>query len=366
MPNDRLYDQGPFDDGMTKFSVRFSAPQLLTFDYEFFKLSHISAIHMDPNVRWMLSLAVEVRQATRQDRHCGVFLGCMWAHEYFDSLKQETFHAMPHSAITGNSLPFLAGQISYAFRLTGPCLPIDTACSSSLVGLHYARKSLFTGEASSSLVAGSNCFLSYSTWRKIDSLGALSRDGRCKSFDESANGYGRGEGFAMISLQCTFGGLGELDSESVEKPILVSSNINNAGHRSSLTAPNGPSQKAVTMEAIGAAKSQGFKVNAVVGHATGTSLGDPIEIQGLYEGIREHFSNFKGFITSIKSILGHGEGCAGITNILGSLEAISRKVTLPIPQLVSLNAFIMPGTFNFPREISCLPSIDGFAAGTQI
>jgi acyl transferase domain-containing protein len=103
-----------------------------------------------------------------------------------------------------------------------------------------------------------------------------------------------------------------------------------------------------------------------VGHATGTSLGDPIEIQGLYEGIREHFSNFKGFITSIKSILGHGEGCAGITNILGSLEAISRKVTLPIPQLVSLNAFIMPGTFNFPREISCLPSIDGFAAGTQI
>ena len=366
MPNDRLDEEGPFDDAMTKFSVRFSAPQLLTFDHDFFKLPHISAIHMDPNARWMLSLAVEVRQATRQDKSCGVFLGCMWAHEYFDNLKQETFRAMPHSAITGNSLPFLAGQISYAFRLTGPCLPIDTACSSSLVGLHYARKSLLTGDASSSLVAGSNCFLSYSTWRKIDSLGALSSDGRCKSFDESANGYGRGEGFAMISLKYNFGGFGELNFKSVQAPVLASSSINNAGYRSSLTAPNGPSQKAVTMEAIGAAKSQGFGVNAVVGHATGTSLGDPIEIQGLFEGIREHFWNFKGSIMSIKSILGHGEGCAGVTNILGSLESINRQITLPIPQLVSLNAFIMPDTFGFPREMSCLPSTDAFAAGTQI
>eukprot|EP00890_Picochlorum_soloecismus_P001111 jgi/Picsp_1/1/NSC_00001-R1 len=367
LPNDRVGKQGSFDDGIVKFSVRFSAPQLLSFDNEFFKLPLISAIHLDPNARWMLSLAVELRQNTQQDKNCGFFLGCMWAHEYFDNLKQEKSHAsMPHSAITGNSLPFLAGQISYTFRLTGPCLPIDTACSSSLVGLHYARKSLLSGEISSSLVAGSNCFLSYSTWRKIDALGALSRDGRCKSFDASADGYGRGEGFAMVSLKFTSGSFRELNFESLEKPVLLSSSINNAGRRSSLTAPNGPSQKDVTIEAIGAAKSQGFEVNAVVGHATGTSLGDPIEIQGLFEGITEHFCDFKGPIMSIKSILGHGEGCAGVSNILGSLESISRQVTLPIPQLRSLNSFILQGRiFGFPREISCLPTANGFAAGSS-
>ena len=69
----------------------------------------------------------------------GVYVGCMWAHEYVGMLPGLGLSDTSAAASTGNTAPFLVGRVSYSFGLTGPCIFTDTACSSSLLAVHLAQ-----------------------------------------------------------------------------------------------------------------------------------------------------------------------------------------------------------------------------------
>ena len=64
--------------------------------------------------------------------------------------------------------------------------------------------------------------------------------GRCKSFEASADGYGRGEGFNAVVMQAPGLG-GRAVTESLA--LIQGSAVNQDGRSSSLTAPNGPAQQ---------------------------------------------------------------------------------------------------------------------------
>ena len=69
---------------------------------------------------------------------------------------------------------------------------------------------------------------------------ALSSVGRCKSFEASADGYGRGEGFNALVLQSP--GLSN-GKGNIALALAIGSAVNQDGRSSSLTAPNGPAQQ---------------------------------------------------------------------------------------------------------------------------
>lgn len=78
---------------------------------------------------------------------------------------------------------------------------IDTACSSSMYALHLAVNAIRNGDCDSAIVGGSNLILSPEMQQLTAKLGALSPTSACHTFDASADGYARGEGFGALYLK---------------------------------------------------------------------------------------------------------------------------------------------------------------------
>src|SRR4029079_10942726 len=109
-------------------------------------------------------------------------------------------------------------------------------------------------------------------------LRALAPEGRCKSFDARADGYGRGEGCGIVVL--------ERLSQAMERghriiAVLRGSAVNHDGPSAGLTVPNGSAQEALLRRACTAARGKPSGLDYVEDHGTGTALGRPIEIHTL-------------------------------------------------------------------------------------
>ena len=157
-------------------------------------------------------------------------------------------------------------------------------------------------------------------------LQALSPVGRCKSFDSSGDGYGRGEGFVAVVMQRHAG------SPAGICGIVLGSAVNQAGRSSGLTAPNGPSQSALIKTALAAAGLSSTAVRFLSVHGTGTALGDPIEIGALAQALPGSGSGRPGgqpaapvTLASNKSCYGHTEGAAGLTGLLLAASMASQQ-----------------------------------------
>ncbi|MFV2039760.1 MAG: beta-ketoacyl synthase N-terminal-like domain-containing protein, partial [Acidimicrobiales bacterium] len=180
------------------------------FDAEFFGLGPKDAAVMDPQHRQLLEVAWESLESAGHtpgafDGDIGVFAGCGMS-SYFifnvltnpDLVNQVGLFLLRH---TGNDKDFLATRISYALNLTGPSVSVQTACSTSLVAIHQAGQSLLQFECDMALAGGVNHIASHISTVLLSQISALSPDGRCKTFDASADGYGRGEGCGMVALR---------------------------------------------------------------------------------------------------------------------------------------------------------------------
>lgn len=174
------------------------------FDASLFGLAAGEALALDPQARILLE---QTHVALMQGRlgsasgATGVYIGCMYT-EYLDSiLGPQGLADSNSSSIIGHGLSFLVGRVSYTFGLAGPCISTDTACSSSLVALHLANQGLAAGQTQAAVAGGVNIMLEPRTTARICLLQALSPVGRCKTFDATGDGYGRGEGFAVAVLR---------------------------------------------------------------------------------------------------------------------------------------------------------------------
>ena len=199
---------------------------------------------------------------------------------------------------TGWSPSVASGRLSYFLGLQGASITIDTACSSSLVAVHLACQSLRNKECNLALVGGVNAILSPELNINFSKAHMMASDGRCKTFDASADGYVRSEGCGIVALK-RFS-----DSRASGDNILAlirGSAINQDGRSSGLTVPNGPAQQDVIRKALANAGVQPWQVQYVEAHGTGTSLGDPIEIQALTAVMGDHRSQ------DTPSVCGHGE-----------------------------------------------------------
>jgi polyketide synthase PksM len=300
------------------------------FDPLFFSVSPKEALYMDPQQRLFLQeswRAFEDAGYSQQDlagRKCGVFVGCSGG-DYSQRVPASGQNAS--LLFTGNIPSILAARISYFLNLRGPSVAIDTACSSSLVALDAACRSLWTGDCEMALVGGV-AVLSTSTFHMATGAsGMLSADGRCKVFDDNADGFVPGEAAAAVVLKPLHAA--ERDGDHIYG-VIKASGTNQDGKSNGITAPSATSQAALEREIYERSAIHPDSIQYVETHGTGTKLGDPIEVSALTDAFRK-FTDRKHFcaLGSVKSNIGHALTAAGIVSLIKVLLCLEHKKLVP-------------------------------------
>ena len=326
---DEYYDPDPEAKG--KIYTRYGGylDSIDGFDPEFFGISPREAVWMDPQQRLMLEIAWEGLEragyspASLRGSRSGVFVGVA-ANEYSQLLGTNSVETIEAHFITGNALNVIAGRVAFALGLEGPAMAVDTACSASLVAVHQACQALHSGDCDMALAGGVNVLVSPASIVATARARMLSADGRCKTFDAAANGYARSEGCGILVLKRLS------DAERDGDPIcavITGSAVNQDGASSGLTVPNGGAQQRLIAATLARAGVEGGDVDYLEAHGTGTSLGDPIEVQAAAAayGVGRD-PNRPLLIGSAKTNIGHLESAAGIAGLIKVVLSLQHEV----------------------------------------
>ncbi|MDB9520157.1 type I polyketide synthase [Roseofilum reptotaenium CS-1145] len=328
---DEYYDPDPEAPG--KMYTRYGGfiEELKGFDPGFFGISGKEATFLDPQQRLLLEVAWEsLEQAAINPEHLeksltGVFVGIS-GNDYTQIAGSNIEEINPYLA-SGNAHSSASGRLSYVLGLTGPNVAVDTACSSSLVTVHLACMSLRNQECNLALAGGVNRLISPLTHINHSRARMLSADGRCKAFDDSADGFVRSEGCGMVVLKRLSDAVRDRDNILA---VIRGTALNQDGHTSGLTVPNGPSQQAVIRKALENGQIDPSEVSYIETHGTGTSLGDPIEAGALGAVFGSSHSPENPLrIGSVKTNFGHAEAAAGIAGLIKVVLQLQHQTIVP-------------------------------------
>ncbi|KAG9596646.1 polyketide synthase, partial [Aureobasidium melanogenum] len=306
------------------------------FDTLFFRISPDEAEQMDPQHRLFLQEAYHAFEdagytgrALSRSR-CGVYLGIS-TNDYALLLARSGVVAAP---VTANSYSIAAARIAYHLNLNGPAISVDTACSSSLVALHLACQALRSGEVDMALSGGVSLWLAPESYLALSQAGMLSPTGRCRAFDDGADGIVMGDGVGALVLKRLSDA--ERDGDRI-LGVIAGSGINQDGRTNGITAPSALSQAELERDVHRRFAIDPADIEYVETHGTGTPLGDPIELEALATVFRER-TDRRGYcaLGSVKSNIGHTSSAAGVASV--------QKV------LLSLRHGTIPPTLHVDRE----------------
>lgn len=340
-PEDRLvlsnfYNENGSFHGSTdvKNKSYLLSEDIRAFDAPFFHINALEAEGMDPAQRILLETVYEAIEAAGcshiRGSQASVFVGLMTA-DWWDLQTRDT-EILSTYAATGTARSIIANRISYFFDLKGPSMTIDTACSSSLVALHQAVQSLRNGESSTAIVAGANLILDPAVYIAESKLHMLSPDSRSRMWDKAADGYARGEGCAAVLLKPLSKAMA--DGDHIES-VIRETGVNSDGRTQGITMPSAAAQAELIRSTYRNAgldpvvdRCQYFEC-----HGTGTAAGDPIEAQAIAETFfpetgQQQEDGAKMYVGSIKTVIGHLEGCSGLAGVLKASLAIQNR-TIP-------------------------------------
>lgn len=311
------------------------------FDTHFFGISPREATRMDPQQRLLLEVSWEalenafISPATLAGTRTGVFVGI--SSNDYSRLQFDDAEKIDAYAGTGNAHSIAANRLSYFYDLHGPSMAVDTACSSSLVAAHLACQSLQNGESDLCVVGGVNLILTPELTITFSQARMLSPDGRCKTFDASADGYVRGEGCGVIILKRMSDAIRDGDNILA---LIRGSAVNQDGRSNGLTAPNGLAQQDVIRQALANAQVAPHQIGYVEAHGTGTPLGDPIEMASLHAVLDDGQTNSRVLVGSVKTNIGHLESAAGIAGLIKSVLAMQNEAIPPHLHLKEVNPYL--------------------------
>ncbi|MGE8278910.1 MAG: SDR family NAD(P)-dependent oxidoreductase [Stenotrophomonas sp.] len=316
--NEALYDPNPLALGKMNTRRGGFLRDLELFDRRFFAIQAREAIRMDPAHRLLLELGWEALEDAGipadqvSGRRVGVYIGISGSDyaqlQFGDEMLSDAY------AGVGCALTNAASRISHFLNLRGPAMAIDTACSSSLSSIHLGCMAIRSGECEMALAGGVNIILSPTVTMSLSKAGMMAPDGRCKTFDSSADGYVRSEGAGVVLMKPLSKAIADGD---MIYAVVRGSASNQDGKSSGISAPNGEAQQRVVLAACESARIQPGLLDYVEAHGTGTALGDPIEVNALGEVLRIGAEPGKVYgIGSVKTNIGHAESAAGVASVI--------------------------------------------------
>lgn len=333
------------------------------FDADFFDITPREAALMDPQQRIVLELAWEALEhagippRALGGTDTGVFMG-VGSDDYGRRLLEDLPTIEAWTGI-GGAVCAVSNRVSYVMDLRGPSMSVDTACSSSLVSIHLAAQALRNGECPVALAGGVLVMTAPGLSMVLDAAGATSPDGRSKSFDASADGYGRGEGAGVIVLKRLSDACRDGDRVLA---VLRGSAVHQDGKTAGIMAPNGEAQAHLMRRAYEQAGIDPLSVGYVEAHGTGTRVGDPLEAGAMASVFGPgRPAGAPCLIGSVKPNIGHLEAGAGVAGVIKTVLALQHgevpphaNFSTPNPAIDWANAGIEVATETVPW-----PSIDG-------
>ncbi|WP_414520853.1 type I polyketide synthase [Umezakia ovalisporum] len=370
---DKYYDPNPGTIGKTYTKQGGFIEQVDQFDPLFFGISPREAVSLDPQQRLLLEVTWEALENAGQtptklkNTQTGVYVGICTDDYAQRFLNLEKLSLVDSHSGTGNARSMAVGRISHFLGLQGPNIQLDTACSSSLLTVHLACQSLRTKECNLALAGGVNLILWPASTIGRCQLKALAPDGRCKTFDVTADGYGQGEGCGIVVLKRLSDAIADGDTILA---LIRGSSVNHDGPSSGLTVPNKIAQKEVIQQALQNARVEAHQVSYVEAHGTGTSLGDPIELEALAAVYGKNRPiNQPLVVGSVKTNFGHLEAAAGISGLIKLVLSLQNQeipphlhLNKPNPHIPWHQLPIVVPTSATPWNVGSQPRIAGISA----
>ncbi len=326
-------DRDPRNAAVLKATTRYGSflSDLPGFDAEFFGVSPREADLMDPQQRLALEVSwqalehagVPPRELAGSDT--AVLMGVN--SDDYGKLLMEDLPGIEAWTGIGTSLCGIANRVSHLLDLRGPSVALDAACAASLVAVHQACQLLRAGETSLALAGGVSALIGPGLTRVLDVAGATAPDGRCKSFDDAADGYGRGEGAAVVVLKRLADA--QRDHDRV-LAVVRGGAVAQDGRTVGIMSPNGAAQEQMFRLTCDTAGIDPASVDFVEAHGTGTPTGDPVELNALsavYGAGRD--ADRPCLVGSVKPNTGHLEGGAGVVGLVKATLALHHEAIPP-------------------------------------
>ncbi|NVK43532.1 MAG: SDR family NAD(P)-dependent oxidoreductase [Oceanospirillaceae bacterium] len=319
------------------------------FDAEFFNLSPREVEFLDPQQRMLLELSWEALESAGLDpeqmagSETGVFVGGFTVDHLLNQLGAGARDTIGSHSAAGATLTMLSNRISYAFDFHGPSFSLDTACSSSLVAFAQAVSAIESSQCETALVGGVNFMLRPEYTIAMSKGRFLAKDGRSKSFDSRADGYGRGEGGGVVVLKSL--AAAERDGDPI-LAVVEGVGVNQDGRTSGITVPNPSAQRDLMKKVLSTSGCDAGGVNYVEAHGTGTGVGDPLETKAIAEVYGRDNDCCVG---SVKASIGHLEAAAGIASVIKSVMMLRNNMVPPVAGLETVNPAI-PERIFLPRS----------------
>jgi len=322
------------------------------FDNKLFEISAMETVGMDPRQRLVLEVGAKVlfgigvtkQTSNRQVANAGCAVGTD-GHEWPHYPKGD----LGACGNSSNAIGITANRFNFTFNMRGPSFLVDTACSASLYASHYIKASLMERRwdpLEYCIAIGVQLYILPDGFIGCGQAHMLSVEGRCKTFNETADGYQRGDGTNGLSMK-----FGNLRDERLA--LFRGSNCNQDGRSASLTAPSGPAQEQCIWGAIREARMTPPEASVWDCHGTGTSLGDPIEV-GAVRKVQIKVPRVEPLMMStIKATIGHLEGGSAMSSMIKSITQVSALSCLPTGHFRALNPHLEHSTFDSNFQTEC-------------
>ncbi|TIC90982.1 Lovastatin nonaketide synthase mokA [Colletotrichum higginsianum] len=354
--------------GRTNARHGYFLSDIKTFDAQFFNIQAGEAESMDPQQRQLLEATYEALCASGQTlaglkgSDTAVYVGIM-THD-FELTKVGDLDAIPTYLATGAATSIASNRLSYFFDWHGPSMTIDTACSSSLVAVHHAVQQLRSGTSKVAVAAGANLMLSPLNFITESKLSMLSPTGRSRMWDAGADGYARGEGIACVVLKTLSQALADGDTIDC---LIRETGVGQDGRTTGITMPSSKAQAALIRATYARAGLDPSKPDGrpqfFEAHGTGTPAGDPQEAEAIstafFPNTTDDTDKQDLYVGSIKTVVGHTEGTAGIAGLLKCSLAVQNGVVPPNLLLEKLNPRVEPFCehLRVPKEATPWPAV---------
>ncbi|KAJ5996959.1 hypothetical protein N7522_008619 [Penicillium canescens] len=306
------------------------------FDARFFNLSPREAPQVDPAQRIALMTAYEAMEragmvpnattSTAKDR-VGVWYGVTSN----DWMETNTAQNIDTYFIPGGNRAFIPGRLNYCFKFSGPSYAVDTACSSSLAAIHLACNALWRGEVDTAIAGGTNILTNPDFTAGLDRGHFLSRTGNCKTFDDSADGYCRGEGVGTVILKRLDDALADRDPIC---GVILSAGTNHSAEAESITRPHSGAQQDLIHNLLRTAGVSPYSISYAEMHGTGTQAGDAGEMNSVLTTLAPPSVPYRThdqplYLGSAKANIGHGEAASGVSSLIKVMLMMEHNAIAP-------------------------------------
>ncbi|RMZ70535.1 polyketide synthase [Pyrenophora seminiperda CCB06] len=333
----------------TPFGCFIDEPGL--FDPRFFNMSPREAAQTDPMGRLALTTAYEALEmsgyvpnrtpSTKLER-----IGTFYGQTSDDWREINAAENIDTYFITGGVRAFAPGRINYYFKFSGPSYSVDTACSSSLAAIQLACTSLWAGDCDTACAGGLNVLTNPDIFSGLSKGQFLSKTGSCKTYDNDADGYCRGDGCGSVVLKRYEDALA--DKDNILGCILGAA-TNHSAEAVSITHPHAGAQEYLYNKVLSNAGVDAHDISYVEMHGTGTQAGDGIEMTSVTNAFaprhRQRRPEQTLHLGAIKANIGHGEAASGINSLVKVLMMMKKNA---IPANVGIKGVMNK---SFPKDL---------------